>query len=86
MSKTSGTMRRTAALARPQAPAGAIRNGALLKALEAAQMRHTWLIKGNGYFYVLHNGEPMGSIYVNSFNQLSIPQWVEEIKEIVDNG
>ena len=86
MAKSSGKLRSTALLTRREAPSGAIRNTKLLNALDVAQMQNTWLIKGNGYFYVLHNNEPLDSIYVNSFNQLSIPEWVDEIKRIVSNG
>ena len=86
MERTSPRKRHKAPVRRLLPPSGAIRCDALRKALDAAQMRDTWLIKGRGYFYVLHNGDTLDSIYVNSFNQLSVPQWVERIKDIVKNG
>lgn len=50
------------------------------------------LIKADGYFYIYADGEherslttkQTTSIYLNSFNQQSARQWVEDIKNIIN--
>lgn len=69
-----------------------IKNRQLQKALEAEGLSDALLIKAEGYFYVdAKEGTPLAeklsmkpstSIYVNSFKQLTVQQWVEEIKTI----
>ena len=49
------------------------------------------LYKNNGYFFITSDDDemwnqinqlPTDSIYVNSFNQLSVDEWIEEIKSL----
>lgn len=44
-----------------------------------------WITSDNDYFYKAHNLGRARSIYVNSFNQMTIDEWVGEIKSIVDD-
>lgn len=65
-----------------------ITNKAFRKAMERAGLGGVHLFKGEGYFYIvtdanLHQIIPNDSIYLNSFNQQSIADWVRDIKDIL---
>lgn len=66
-----------------------IKNKQLTNQLRSEGLEDIILCKDNGYFFIASNNEKTSmeicslqsnSIYVNSFNQLTIDQWVEEIK------
>lgn len=41
------------------------------------------LVKGNGYFYFIGDDVDIdiSGVYVNSLNQLTLKQWIEEAKD-----
>lgn len=65
-----------------------ITNKTFRKAMEEAGLEKVQLEKGKGYFYIWSDDEETAlmiagiydnSIMVNSFNQLNIKQWINEI-------
>lgn len=71
-----------------------IKNKELQEALKKEGLSDVLLVKGRGYFYLIgkegtKTEEALSlksetSIFVNSFKELSIPSWVEEIKDKVN--
>ena len=68
---------------------GEVRNKKFLKLMKAPGLEKVLLIKGNGYYYITSDDDDTydainsvmdQSIYVNSFNQQTPEQWVEDIK------
>lgn len=68
---------------------GEVRNRKFLKLMKEAGLENVILIKGSGYYWITSddddtfdviNGLMDTSIYVNSFNQQTPEQWVEDIK------
>lgn len=68
-----------------------IKNKALYKALAKEGIEDVILVKAEGYFFVTSDNEQMyeklrelesTSIYVYSFAQQSIEEWVEDIKRL----
>ena len=68
---------------------GEVRNRKFLKLMKEAGLEKVLLIKGSGYYWItsdddatfdIINGLMDTSIYVNSFNQQTPEQWVEDIK------
>lgn len=76
--------------------ARAVKNAKLRKMLDKAGYQDIDLVKGDGYFYVVSND--IGSdhekwlmvvdtdIYINSFNQMSVEEWFNEIMNIINKG
>lgn len=70
-----------------------IKNKAFREALQREGLQDVLLMKGEGYFYLVgKEGTDMEdnllrkaetSIFVNSFNQLSIEDWIQEISNLV---
>ena len=59
------------------------------KALKAAGIDKVELVKGKGYFYFVGDGLPSvsnASVNVYRLKQLSIEQWVDECKSIINNA
>lgn len=65
-----------------------ITNKKLQKQLATVGLEKVLLYKDYGYFFITSDDDemwsrinqlPTNSIYVNSFNQLSIEEWIEEI-------
>ena len=72
---------------------GSVKNRKFLKLMKAAGLEKVLLIKGNGYYwitsddndtYALIDSLPETTIYVNSFNQQTPEQWVEDIKQLLN--
>lgn len=72
-----------------------VRNHLLRKALAKAGLEDIKLYKDNGYFFIACDNEDSPyydivpglyktSIYVNNFSDLSIDDWVEEIKWLLE--
>lgn len=66
-------------------------NRELQKKLKEQGLEKVLLYKSEGYFFITSDDDevwnqinqlPTDSIYVNSFNQLSIEGWIEEIKSL----
>lgn len=71
---------------------GEVRNKKFLKLMKEAGLEKVLLIKGNGYYWITSDDDETydeinslmdTSIYVNSFNQQSPEQWVEDIKYLL---
>ena len=65
-----------------------ITNKAFRKALQDAGLGGVHLFKGEGYFYIVTDANlrqiiPNDSIYVQSFNEQSIEDWVRDIKNLL---
>ena len=50
---------------------------------ELSKLGKIELVKGNGYFYFIGDDVDIdiSGVYVNSLNQLTLKQWIEEAKE-----
>jgi hypothetical protein len=71
---------------------GSVKNHKFLKLMKAAGLEKVLLCKGNGYYWISSDDEdtwalidslPETTIYVNSFNQQTPEQWVEDIKQLL---
>ena len=71
---------------------GSVKNRKFLKLMKAAGLEKVLLCKGNGYYWISSDDEdtwalidslPETTIYVNSFNQQTPEQWVEDIKQLL---
>lgn len=63
-----------------------IKDKKLATAMQRAGLSDYELVKGKGYFYVINkDGEIFGSIYVYSYKQLTANEWVERIKEAIND-
>ena len=69
-----------------------VKNKKFLKLMKAAGLENVLLCKGNGYYWISSDDEdtwafidslPETTIYVNSFNQQTPEQWVEDIKQLL---
>lgn len=62
-----------------------ILNKQLRNELKKLGLEHVHLIKGNGYFYITSDIElySESSIYLNSFNQQSVKEWVKDIIHLI---
>lgn len=69
-----------------------ITNKNFVKALKDNNLGDVILVKDNGYFWITsdnydysmsHNLDRARSIYVNSFNHMTIKEWIDEIKSII---
>lgn len=68
---------------------GEVKNRKFLKLMQAAGLEKVLLCKGNGYYWITSDDDATydkiqtvkeQTIYVNSFNQQTPEQWVEDIK------
>ena len=69
-----------------------VKNKKFLKLMKAAGLEKVLLCKGNGYYWITSDDEdtwalidslPETTIYVDSFNQQTPEQWVEDIKQLL---
>lgn len=69
-----------------------VKDGKLFKKLKESGLEKVKLVRANGYFYITSDDDatyakisklPSTSIYVNSLNQLTTEQWVDEIKSLL---
>ena len=74
---------------------GSVRNRKFLTLMKAAGLEKVLLCKGNGYYYITSDDDdawalidslPETTIYVNSFNQQTPEQWVEDIKQLLSKA
>lgn len=72
-----------------------ITNKELRKALKGVCLDKILLYKDNGYFFIASDYEEVATkiafatencIYCNSFNQMTVDQWVTAIRDIYMNG
>ena len=71
---------------------GEVRNKKFLKLMKEAGLEKVLLIKGNGYYWITSDDDEIydelqnasdQTIYVNSFNQQTPEQWVEDVKYLL---
>lgn len=69
-----------------------VKNRKFLKLMKTAGLEKVFLCKGNGYYYITSDDDdtwvlidslPETTIYVNSFNQQTPEQWVDDIKQLL---
>ena len=74
---------------------GSVKNRKFLTLMKAAGLEKVLLCKGNGYYYITSDDDdvwalidslPETTIYVNSFNQQTPEQWVEDIKQLLSKA
>ena len=71
---------------------GEVHNKKFLKLMKDAGLEKVLLIKGNGYYWITSDDDETydaiqdaeeQTIYVNSFNQQTPEQWVEDVKYLL---
>jgi hypothetical protein len=66
-----------------------IKNKAFRAAMKQAELERVDLWKDNGYFWIYSDTDqslsllPETAIYVNKFTDLTIPEWIESIKNLL---
>ena len=74
---------------------GSVKNSKFLRLMKAAGLEKVLLCKGNGYYWISSDDEdtwalidslPETTIYVNSFNQQTPEQWVDDIKQLLSKA
>lgn len=72
-----------------------VKNRKFLKLMKAAGLEKVILCKGNGYYWITSDDDdtwalidslPETKIYVNSFNQQTPEQWVDDIKQLLSKA
>ena len=72
-----------------------VRNRKFLKLMKDAGLDNIILCKGDGYYWITSDDDatyniidslPETTIYINSFNQQTPEQWVEDIKQLLANA
>lgn len=74
---------------------GSVKNRKFLRLMKTAGLEKVILCKGNGYYWItsddndtwaLIDSLPETTIYVNSFNQQTPEQWVDDIKQLLSKS